>query len=118
MSVGAFRTIRYATVPLWPRFVNIALGLWLFASAFLLPHQGNTRFNDWMIGLLVASTALSAVWAPAMRWANTYLAVALAFWALVLEYSSRVTRVHDLVVAGLIFVVSLVPGDVPEEIAV
>lgn len=113
--MGAVHTLRYATVPLWPRVLNTALGAWLFASAFLWPHADNVRLNDWMTGLFIAASALTAVWAPAVRWASAGLAVWLGFWALVLGYPSPVTRVHDLVIAGLVFAVSLVPGAVPEQ---
>jgi hypothetical protein len=112
--VGAVHTVRYASVPLWPRLLNIVLGAWLFASTFLWGHQGNIGLNDWMIGLLASAAALSAVWAPALRWVNTFLGAWLGFWALLLEYSSPITRLHDLAVAGLIIAVSLVPGEVPE----
>lgn len=115
--MGALGTVRYATIPLWPRIVNTVLGLWLFASAFLWPHNGNVRFDTWGVGLLVASTALSAVWAPAMRFASTFLGAWLGFMGLVLEYQSPITRLHDLALAGLVFVVSLVPGAVPEQAA-
>ncbi len=116
--MGAVHTLRYATVPLWPRVLNACLGAWLFASAFLWPHPDNVGLNDWMIGLFVLATALQAVWAPALRWVSTFLGAWLGFWALVLQYHSPVTRLHDLALAGLIFVVSLVPGGVPEEISV
>ncbi len=113
--MGALHTVRYATVPLWPRVVNAVLGAWLFASAFLWPHDGNTRFDTWGVGLLVAATAIQAIWAPALRYANTFLAAWLGFMGLVLEYKSPITRLHDLGMAGLVFVLSLVPGGVPEQ---
>jgi hypothetical protein len=116
--MGAVHTLRYATVPLWPRVVNALLGAWLFASAFLWPHQDNVRLNDWMIGLLAASTAIQAIWAPSLRWANTFLGARLGFWALILEYRSPVTRLHDLALAGLLVAVSFVSGSVPEPISV
>lgn len=116
--MGAVQTLRYATVPLWPRALNALLGAWLLASAFLWPHDGNVRLNDWLTGLWIAATALSAVWAPTLRWANTFLGAWLGFWALVFEYHSAITRIHDLALAGLITALSFVPGAVPEEVQV
>lgn len=95
------------------RSVNVLLGAWLFASAFLWPHQDNVRFNDWACGLLVAASALSAIWAPALRWASAGLAAWLGFGALFFEYRSDATRLHDLAVAGLVFAVSLVRAELP-----
>lgn len=95
------------------RSVNVLLGAWLFASAFLWPHQDNARFNDWVCGMLVAASALSAIWAPALRWTSTGLAVWLGFGALFFDYSSQATRLHDLAIAGIVFAVSLVRAELP-----
>ncbi len=113
---GVLRTVRYASVPLWPRVVNVVVGAWLFASAFLWPHDGNVAFNDWMVGLIVATTALQAVWAPKLRWANTFLGAWLGLWAVTLDYTSRASRVHDLAVAGIIVLASVVRSGVPEQL--
>ena len=117
-SMSARETVRYTGHPLLPRAVNVVLGAWLIVSAFVLPHNGNVGFNSLICGLLVCSTALQAFWAPALRWVNTGLAIWIGFCALVFEYSSPKARLHDLAIAGVILLASLVPGRLPPQEAV
>ncbi len=93
--------------PPWIRGLNVLLGAWLFASAFLWPHQDNVAFNDWVCGFLVAASALCAFWAPPFRWVNVGMAVWLGWCAADLEYHSTLTRLHDLALAGAILVGAL-----------
>ncbi len=107
--MGALDTMRETRSPVAVRGLNVLLGAWLFVSVFLWPaHQGNVGFNDWICGLVVAASALCAIWAPAFRWVNAGVAVWLGTMALVLDYSSAPARIHDLVVAGAMFVIALV----------
>ncbi len=92
------------------RLVNVALGAWLFASAFLWPHIGANAFSTWLTGLFVAASALMAIWAPAMRWLTTICAIWLFLTAVFFAHVSGFTAIHDAVVAIAVFVVSLVPG--------
>ncbi len=110
---GALATTRDVGRPLLPRAVNVVLGAWLVASAFLLPHGDDAAFNDFICGLLVAATALQAFWAPALRWANTGLAAWIGIGALMVRYPTPVTKVHDLAIAGVILIASLAPGRMP-----
>lgn len=105
---GAFETIHDLRSPAWLRGLNVLLGAWLFASAFVWHHQDNVAFNDWVCGLVVAASALSALWAPPFRWVSAGMAAWLAFSAVVFEYHSTITRLHDLALAGAIFVIALV----------
>ena len=118
--MSAVETLRYTEAPLVPRLLNALLGAWLFASTFLWRHSGDAGFNDWLVGLLVLATALSALYAPKLRWATTFLAAGLGLGALVFSYPSVAARVHDLAVAGAIGVLSFWPARVeadPERIA-
>src|SRR5690242_21801073 len=92
------------------RLVNVALCAWLFVSAFLWPHVGATAFSTWITGLLVAASALMAIWAPAARRLTTILAVWLFLTAVFFAHQSGLTAIHDAVVAIAMFVVSLVPA--------
>jgi hypothetical protein len=92
------------------RLVNAALGAWLFVSAFLWPHVGAIAFSTWLTGLLVAASALMAIWAPAARWLTTILAVWLLLTAVFFPHASGLTAIHDGLVAIAMFVVSLVPA--------
>lgn len=113
--MGAFRTLRDVSHPLWPCLVSALLGAWLFASAFLWPHQDNVRYNDWLCGLLTASSALVAVWAPAFRKVATGTALLVVFAVVIFGYRTQATRLHDLVVAALVLVLSMVPASRTRE---
>ncbi len=106
--MGALETVRETRSPVRIRGLNVLLGAWLFASAFLWPHHDNEAFNDWVCGLLVTASALCAIWAPPFRWVNAAVAVWLGASVLIFNYASRVTRIHDLVLAGAMFVVAMV----------
>ncbi len=106
--MGALQTVRDTRSPVGIRGLNVLLGAWLFASAFLWPHHDNEAFNEWLCGLFISASALCAFWAPPFRWVNAGIAVWLAASTLILGYASRVTRIHDLVLAGAVFVISMV----------
>ncbi|HSD22287.1 MAG TPA: hypothetical protein VLC54_19715 [Anaeromyxobacter sp.] len=90
------------------RAVNIALGLWLFASTFLLDRAGNAGFNTLLVGLFVAAIALIALYAPGLRFLNTGLAAWLLVSTIWFGYSKAWVAFHDAAVAGAMVVVSLV----------
>ncbi len=105
-GMGALETVRDTRSSV--RVLNVLLGAWLFASAFLWPHHDNEAFNDWLCGLVVSASALCAIWAPPFRWVNAGVAAWLGFSAAVIfDYASRLTRIHDLAVAGLMFVIAM-----------
>ena len=105
--MGALETMRDTRSPVGIRMLNVLLGAWLFASAFLLPHHDNEAFNDWVCGLAVAASALCAIWAPPFRWVNAAVAVWLGSSALIFDYAYRMTRLHDLAVAGAMFAIAM-----------
>ncbi|WP_242344921.1 hypothetical protein [Anaeromyxobacter terrae] len=90
------------------RAVEMALGLWLFASTFLLPRDGGVGFSTWLVGLWVATNALLALYAPFLRFLDTGLAVWLFATTLWFPHAHAWVAFHDAFVAGAIFVVSLV----------
>ena len=66
---------------MWPRIINIGLGVWLMAAPAILGYGGAGRTNDVIVGALSATSAivsLSEVMRP-MRWVN----VAMGVWLLV-----------------------------------
>ncbi len=90
------------------RAVNIALGLWLFASTFVLPRDGGVGFSTWLVGLWVATLALLALYAPALRFLNTALAGWLLVTTIWFPHTHAWVAFHDAFVAGVMLVVSLV----------
>jgi hypothetical protein len=99
------------------RIGNAILGIWLFASAFLLPHTPWHRISDAAVGAVTAAVALAALYfRPQLRVIN----IALAVWLFVSLWAMRVhsvgTFVNDLLVSTLVFGLAVVPhepGEVP-----
>lgn len=71
---------------MWPRLVNAALGIWLMAAPEFLEYGRPLATSDWIVGPLVASFAVMAIWEVlrSLRWANAGLGawVAVAPWVL------------------------------------
>lgn len=93
----------------WPGWIPIALGAWLFLSAFLWPHGTASATNSWIVGLLIAIASAIALRMPWLRWIDTALAVWLFLSTLAMPDVTRGTLWNNLIVAMLVFVVSLVP---------
>lgn len=93
----------------WPGWIATALGAWLFISAFLWPHGTASATNTWIVGLLIAIASLIALRIPWMRWVETALAIWLFLSTLAMPGSNRGTLWNNLIVAALVFLVSLVP---------
>jgi hypothetical protein len=93
----------------WPPWVNLVAGVWLIISAFAWPHALVAQTNAWVVGLLIALVSLSAMFAPAMRYVDTMLAIWLFFSAIAFTTNNSVTPWNDLLAAVVVFLVSLVP---------
>ncbi len=91
------------------RRINIALGAWLFISAFAWNHAAAERTNTWIVGVLCVVIAFSALSAPPARALNTVLAIWLfaSVWAL--PHHSVATMWNNALVAVAVFFVSFVP---------
>jgi hypothetical protein len=93
----------------WLGWIPIALGAWLFISAFLWPHGTASAANTWIVGLLIAIAGLIALRMPWMRWVDTGLAIWLFLSTLAISHTTRGTLWNNLIIALLVFLVSLVP---------
>jgi hypothetical protein len=93
----------------WPRALPIALGAWLFVSAFLWPHGTGAAINSWIVGLLIATASLIALRMPWLRWVDTALAVWLFLSTLAMPSATGATLWNNLIVGMLVFLASLVP---------
>lgn len=94
---------------LWARFVNMAIGTWLFLSAFLWSHSPSLRTNTWMCGLLVVGFAAWAMWANVARFLNTAVAIWLFFSTLSIAQAASFTLWNNVFCAVTVFVLSLIP---------
>jgi hypothetical protein len=78
----------------------LLLATWLFASAFL--------FSQTMVSAVLTVLAAASPGKPALRFGVTAIAVAMPFFALFLPDLSGAARLNGLLVAPLLFVLSLV----------
>lgn len=96
----------------WSGWIPIALGAWLFISAFLWPHGTASATNTWIVGLLIVIASLVALSMPWLRWVDTALAIWLFLSTLAMADATRGTVWNNVIVAVLVFLVSLVPEGV------
>ncbi len=92
------------------RGLNVALGIWLFISAFVWGHDPAQRTNTWILGVLCVVFALAAMSAPTARWLNTALSIWLFISVWALPHQSLATMWNNALVAIAVFLLSLVPG--------
>lgn len=92
------------------RYANLILGIWLFISAFAWTHSPPSRTNTWILGLIIVFLSLSAIRTLRAHYANTAAAVWLFFSTLAITHYSRATVWNNLIVAVLVFLLSLAPN--------
>lgn len=91
----------------WARIFSIALGIWLFLSAFAWPHDSSQFANTWVTGAVVTVVAaLSMAW-PRARSFNAAVAIWLFFSSFFFPTQGE-TIWNNTVVAILLLVASLV----------
>jgi hypothetical protein len=96
--------------PRWPRLAEAALGLWLMASIAVFPHESSSDFDTLMLGLLVISNAVQALWAPFFRFWNAALGLYMLVMEAVFPHASAGRMLSVLAAAGAILVLSFVPS--------
>ena len=105
---------RFTFIPpppyVWARWVNIAMGAWLFVSPFVWPHSATSDANSWVVGLSIMIVGIAALYVPQTRWVNTALSVWLFFSTLVFAQGAPGTMWNNLIVALIVFLASLLPG--------
>ena len=82
------------------RYTNMALGLWLFVSAFAWPHTASTRLNTCMVGLFVAIAATMAAGVSVFRQLTSVLALWLLFTTLMVYPASPITFWSNILTLG------------------
>lgn len=96
--------------------VSLALGLWLFVSAFLWPHTESQYHSAWIVGALATVVAAAATQIPAARWGNTGLGLWTLMSVFILPTLHEATFWNHLLVGLALFAVSLVPGYVERRV--
>lgn len=93
-----------------PRALNVALGTWLFLSAFAWHHTRWQFISTAIAGLLVIVFALAACIAPRVRYLNTTLAAYLfvsAWFYSSTTLPEMATQWHNAIVGLWIFLISV-----------
>jgi hypothetical protein len=90
------------------RYFSVALGLWLFVSAFLWRHSPAQFTNSLIVGFVSVVAALIALRVPAVRFINTAAGVWLVLGAYSLPRVTLGTAWNDMLVGTAILIASLV----------
>jgi hypothetical protein len=93
------------------RWLSLALGIWLFISAFAWPHNPVSRANTWILGVIIAVVAAIAQARPVVRWVNTAASVWLFIATLAVTHATYMTMWNNLIVAVVVFLLSFVRGE-------
>jgi hypothetical protein len=91
------------------RALTIALGVWLFISGALWVQPQSARIDNYLVGASIALIALLGTWFENARFANTILAVWLAFSTSGVFHLDGAPLWSDYLVAVGVFGLSLVP---------
>jgi hypothetical protein len=94
------------------RFIawHLGLGGWLLFSAFLLPYGANGAAFTALLAVLIGTIGLAAPGLPGLRFINTVLASVLAATAFMMADMEWLARINSLVMALVVFALSVVPG--------
>jgi hypothetical protein len=93
------------------RVLDLSLGFWLLASAFMWPHGAAHFVNAVLVGgLLVVVALIRSTRREQARPASTALAIWLFVANIVLPGTTLPTAWNHALVAVLVFLISLVPA--------
>lgn len=86
------------------RYINVALGAWLFLSAFMFRPFPELAFHDALVGTLILGLSAAALFVKReFHMVNVPLAVWLFASAFVLPGRSPMMMANDMLVAALVF---------------
>jgi hypothetical protein len=92
------------------RVIDLALGVWLCASAFVWPHGLPQVLNAAVVGAaIIADAAAALAGHDRARFGNRALAVWLFLSNLILPGTSLATAWNHSLVAVMVFLLSMVP---------
>ncbi|HVK63197.1 MAG TPA: SPW repeat protein [Polyangium sp.] len=95
----------------WPRWINIVLGIWLLiapaALGYVDVHAAN---NDRLLGILIAASAIVALWAPKARFVNVVLGAWLIIAPFVLGYFGKNAVANDIVLGIAVAAFAFLPS--------
>ena len=92
---------------MWPRYIEVMLGLWLLVSPFVFRYEGEwvgLWANDFLCGALIVAIALSTHWTPLRR--LHVLELVIALWLIGFGWAngrgSELGLYHNYIVTGLL----------------
>jgi hypothetical protein len=86
----------------WPQYINIGLGLWLVASTFVWAHAASSRVNTWIVGIVIAVVAASALVRPKLHRLNSFAAAWLVVSTLVIHHLTNGTAWDNALIGLLV----------------
>ena len=96
---------------MWRHLLTALAGIWLMASPAVLDYANPARANDRIIGPIVASMAIIAIWeiSRPLRWVNVILGAWLMIAPWLLGHPPE-ARWNSLAAGALVLAFSLVKG--------
>ncbi|TKC99874.1 SPW repeat domain-containing protein [Polyangium fumosum] len=95
----------------WPRWINIVLGIWLLIAPSALGYVDTyAANNDRLLGILIASSAIVALWAPKARFVNVVLGAWLIIAPFVLGYFGGRAVANDIVLGIAVAAFAFIPS--------
>lgn len=95
----------------WPRWINVVLGIWLLIAPAALGYvDAYAMNNDRLLGILIAASAIAALWAPKARFINVVLGMWLIIAPFVLGYFGRRAVANDIVIGIAVAVFAFLPS--------
>jgi hypothetical protein len=94
------------------RFItwHMAIAGWMLFASFVFPYGANGMAFTALLAVFIGTIGLAAPGLPGLRFVNTGLAVVLALTAFMVGDMEWLARIHSLVMALLVFALSVIPG--------
>jgi len=93
------------------RATNAVLGAWLAVSGWVFDDPLKFQLSSWGSGLAITVIAINGFWFPTVRFLNAALAVWVGLSYFVMDGPRGPGFVNSLIVAFVVFLVSLVPSN-------
>ena len=96
---------------MWPRLINIAVGVWLMAAPAALKYDGRAADHDRIVGPLIASIACISIWEAtrALRGVNVVIGAWMLLAPWLLSFPTTPTW-HTMVCGAAVVGFALVRG--------
>ena len=102
---------------MWAQYLNAVLGLWLMAAPAVLGYGDPAQVNDRILGPVIATFAIIAIWEATRAVARWNLPLGL--WLLaapwVLGYEATAPLVNSLATGAAVAALALVTGTVEQR---